>query len=219
MPTDSLREWSAFGISVLVVVVYQLWVNRVGRKRPERVARTVHGQIRSDWAVALAAHPGSEVLAVQTLRNSLMSSTIVASTAALASLGTVSLAGPRLALAELNSDNFSVRSASVLLLLMVLFASFVAAAIAMRYFSHAGYMMGFPVGSPERATVTPIAAAYVRRAGHHYSWSLRLFFFVAPPVVGLLSPIFMPFAAIALVVALRRFDTPPAGRIPGALSD
>jgi hypothetical protein len=140
MTNTLLPDWIAFAVSILIVAAYELRLRVIGRRRPERIARTAHGQIRADWAEALAKQPGSEVLAVQTLRNSLMSSTIIASTTALASMGTVSLAEPTLTLGGLSADQFSVRSALMLLLLVALFASFVASALAMRYFSHAGYI-------------------------------------------------------------------------------
>ncbi len=213
MPHTDLLAWLCLTASVLIVAIYQLWVSMIGRKRPERIARMAHGQIRSDWAEALAKHHGTEILAVQTLRNSLMSSTIVASTAALASLATLSLAGPTFALGGANPMHFSVRSVLILMLLATFFASFVASAIAMRYFTHTGYMMGFPRGEAACGALTPVAAAYVRRAGHHYSWSLRLFFFVGPLVVGLLFPLAMPIAAIGLIVALRLFDMPSLIRL------
>ena len=76
MTETGLRDWIALGISVLVLAGYQIWLHMIGRKRPERVARMAHGQIRSAWAEALAKQPGSEILAVQTLRNSLMSSSV-----------------------------------------------------------------------------------------------------------------------------------------------
>ena len=49
------------------------------------------------WVAAMSSQPGFEVVAVQALRNTLMSATISASTAALAVMGTVSLAGSSLA--------------------------------------------------------------------------------------------------------------------------
>ena len=46
--------------------------------------------------MALSRQPGSEILAIQTLRNSVMSATMTASTAVLGLMGTVSLAAPSL---------------------------------------------------------------------------------------------------------------------------
>ena len=43
------------------------------RRRPERMTMTVHANLREDWFDAVSAQKGSKVLAVQTLRNALMS--------------------------------------------------------------------------------------------------------------------------------------------------
>jgi O-acetylhomoserine/O-acetylserine sulfhydrylase-like pyridoxal-dependent enzyme len=37
-----------------------------------------HADLREEWLAALSEHPGSEVLAVQTLRNSLIAATMTA---------------------------------------------------------------------------------------------------------------------------------------------
>mgnify|MGYP001496036332 CR=1 FL=1 len=94
------------------------------------------------------------------------------------------------------------------LLMVTLFASYVCSAMAMRYFSHAGFVMSMPVAAPERQALSPMAKEYVKRAGLLYSWALRFFLIIAPLVVGVVRPIGMPFMAVALVVALWFFDRP-----------
>lgn len=55
-----------------------------------------HTNLREGWFEANSAQKRSEVLAVQTLRNALMSASMTASTAALGRMGTVTLALPSL---------------------------------------------------------------------------------------------------------------------------
>ena len=155
-------------------------------------------------------------MAVQALRNSLMSATITASTAALALMGTLTVTSTTVAqdMALFGMQQLSPRLVLELLLLATLFASYVCSATAMRYFSHSSFIMSLPVGSEERLRRTPMAMDYVRRAGILYSWGLRLFLFLAPIVAGLVNPVAMPFAAIALTVVLRAFDRAPAGLPP-----
>ncbi len=204
---DSTVDWLAIAIALAMFLLYELRVLVVGRRDPSRVARSAHGDFRAAWAMALGRKPGMEIVAVQTLRNSLMSATIIASTAALALMGSASIVGGLLA--HDGSMVAAPRTAIVLLLMGVLFGAFVESALAMRMFSHAGYLMAFPVDSPQRAALDPVAALYLRRAGFHYSWSLRLMFCVAPLVAGLFHATLMPFAAAGLLVALYAFDRPP----------
>ena len=87
----SSLAWISVMASVLVIAGYELRMAAVGRKSPHATARSAHALFRSEWVEALSDQAGSEILAVQTLRNSLMSATIAASTAALALMGTLSL--------------------------------------------------------------------------------------------------------------------------------
>ena len=90
----------------------------------------------------------------------------------------------------------------------LLFASFVCSAMSMRYFGNATLVVSMPVASPERKRLNPLATHYVQRAGHLYSWSLRLFLMVVPAVAGIVHPLSLLPATVALLVALRFFDHP-----------
>ena len=201
--------WAGLAASAAIVAAYELRVRRVGGREPARIGRFAHARIRAEWARALAEAPGTEILAVQTLRNALMSSTISASTAALALMGAASLLGGAVLHGELGAGLPTVRGTIVGLLLASLFASFVTAAMAVRLYNHAGFMTSLPAGSAQRREFTPLAVDYLQRAGHFHSWSLRTFFLVAPLAVGLLSPPWMPLASLGLVVALAAFDRVP----------
>ena len=202
--------------SVLVIAGYELRMAAVGRKSPHATARSAHALLRSEWVEALSDQAGSEILAVQTLRNSLMSATIAASTAALALMGALSLIASMAArfMGLPGAQPLSVRLVLELMLIASLLASYVCSAMAMRYFNHAGFAMSLPVGSARRKQREPMATDYVRRAGLLYSWGLRFFLFVAPLVAGMISPYAMPFAAVALVFVLRMFDRGPASERP-----
>ena len=89
--------WLAVIVTLGIVVAYEGWLALAQRRTPQRLARSAHASLREDWFAAISAQPGSEILAVQTLRNSLMSATMLASTAALALMGTVTLAAPSMA--------------------------------------------------------------------------------------------------------------------------
>lgn len=48
----------------------------------------------------------------------------------------------------------------------------------------------------------------MQRAGRLYSWALRLFLMVVPTVVGVVHPLALVPATVALLVALHFFDQP-----------
>jgi hypothetical protein len=208
---EQATAWIAFAISSFIFVVYEAWVLWVGRRHPERMARYAHARMRVNWAEALAARPGFEIVAVQTLRNSLMSATIAASTAALALMGTITLAGGSLvdSMSHLRSGGVPpLRPVLEGLLLLALFASYVCSSMAMRYFNHTGFVMSMPVESEQRKPLNPLALDYVERAGLLYSWGLRFFLMIAPLVAGIVNPLVMPAMTVVLVFVLWWFDRP-----------
>jgi hypothetical protein len=200
--------WIAVTGSVVLVGVYELQMHRAARRNPAAIARSAHRMLRREWVAALSKQPGSELLAIQALRNSLMSATINASTAALALMGSISLSVPRNGAAP-SLRQLSPQLALQCLLALTLFAAYVCSAFAMRYYHHAGFALSLPVGSPERSGRAELASKYVQSAGTLYSWSLRCFLFVAPIVAGLLDPLLMPLAALGLLFVLALFDRAP----------
>lgn len=209
MSTDPLLSWAAFAVGLLLLLGYEWRAHWLGRNRPGRLARHANAQVRMHWVQALSAQPGFEIVAVQALRNSLMSATISASTAALAVMGSVSLAGVSLATRFTHwTPHEALHTLLQALLVLTLFTSYVCSAMAMRHYGHASFIMSMPVASPERAALNPMAATHVRRGGLLYSWGLRLFLMAAPLVAAIVHPYAMPPVSALLLVALYFFDQP-----------
>lgn len=206
--TETWR-WVLVVLSAAIVGGYELRLARAARRDPACMARSAHSLLRGEWVRALSKQPGSELLAVQALRNSLMSATITASTAAVVLMGSISLLALHPERAARDGLGVPAREALEAALALALFAAFVCSATAMRYYHHAGFAMSLPVGSSERSARESMAVTYVQRGGSLYSWSLRCFFYAAPVAVGLLSPLLMPLAAAALTGVLVVFDGAP----------
>jgi len=134
-----------------------------------------------------------------------MSATINASTAALVLMGSVSLIASRGGWEQ----EFSVRVLLEGALLFTLFATYLCAALSMRFYHHAGFAVSLPVGSLEREQQSELAVHYVQQGGVLYSWSLHFFLNSAPIVVGLLNPIAMPLATLCMLLVLALFDRAP----------
>ena len=206
---NELQPWLATLTTIAVLAAYEAVLTVAQRQRPERMARSAHATLREEWFTAVSQQKGSEILAVQTLRNSLMSATMTASTAMLGLIGTVTLAVPSLqtSLGEAAMlPSLSPRLVLELLLLALLLASLVCSAMAVRYYNHVGFISGMPVESEARRRWTEAGTAYVRRAGVLYSWGLRHLILVAPILACLLHSVAGPLAAVLVVVVLGRFD-------------
>jgi uncharacterized membrane protein len=201
--------WVAAVATIAVLVVYEFALWLIQRRAPQRLARSAHATLRQEWFAAISAQKGSEILAVQTLRNSLMSATMTASTAAIGLMGTATLAVPTLHAGLGQGAGAAVPSVRLLLelvLMALLFASLVASVMAVRYFNHAGFIAAMPVGSEARERWAGAGVAYVRRAGILYSWGLRHLVLVAPVLASLLHPWAGPVAALLVVAVLFGFD-------------
>ena len=205
--TDVLG-WSAALATVGILIVYEIVQWSIQRRSPDRLARSVHATLREDWFVSVSSQRGLELLAVQTLRNSLMSATMTASTAVLGLMGTATLVAP-----SLSSVNGSVDTAVLtprllleLVLLTILFASLVCSAMAVRYYNHAGFVCSMPVESEARQRWASTGATYVRRAGNLYGLGLRHLLMVAPILACMAYPLAGPVTAMLVVAALLQFD-------------
>lgn len=202
---DNTSAWLAVLVSFLIVIGYEVRIMRAARRDPSATARSSHLLLRAQWVRALAERPGSEIVAVQALRNSLMSATINASTAALAMMGSISLIESKGGWLQ----PLSVHVALEICLVTTFFATYVCSALSMRFIHHAGFALSLPVGSAERESHLDLAVTYVQRGGQLYSWSLRFFLFAAPIVLGLIQPLAMPLGALVLLAVLTMFDRAP----------
>ena len=207
--------WLATLATVVLLFGYEAAVAVAQRHQPDRMARSAHARLREDWFEAVSQHNGSELLAVQTLRNALMSATMTASTAVLGLMGTVTLAAPSLRSSFAESvtlPSITPRLVLALFLLALLFASLVCSAMAVRYYNHAGFISGMPVQSEARLRWAMAGKGYVRRAGLLYSRGLRYLILVAPILASLLHPLAGPLAAAVVLAVLWRFDRMGASR-------
>lgn len=207
---DAAITWFVASATVLIVLGYEVALAFAQRRQPEQLARTAHARLREDWFAAVSAQTGSEILAVQTLRNSLMSATMTASTAVLGLMGTLTLAAPSLHASFGDGasgwPSFTPRLAMELTVLALLFVSLVSSVMAVRYYNHAGFIGGMPVESEARRRWAPAGTAYVRKAGVLYSWGLRQLILIVPMVAFILHPVAGLVGALGVVAALLNFD-------------
>lgn len=196
-------HWLAVATTVALIGAYEFVALALQRRQPERFARSANSSLREQWFESVSAQKGSEILAVQTLRNSLMSASMLASTVALALMGALSLSVPTLRSVE---AGWSPRLLLELTLIALLFGALTASVMAVRFFSHASFVGGFPVGTPGRERWAGAGRHYLRRAGVFYSIGLRQLVLVAPVVAGLLSPWAGPAAALVAVGLLLLVD-------------
>jgi len=203
---DPSFSWACIGSTVALLVLYEVVLLVRQRGRPDRLALSRHAGLREDWFLSISEQKGSEVLAVQTLRNSLMSATLLASTAALALMGTATLAAPSFHAGFDASPGASQLLVLELVLLVLLVASLACTMMAVRFYNHAGFIGGMPVHSDARRRWERAGVRYVRRAGVLYGIGLRQLMLVAPVVAAILHPLAGPVAAVLVAALLFSLD-------------
>jgi hypothetical protein len=203
-------NWLAALATVALVATYEVLQRWRHQHAPEQHAPQAHADLREAWFRAVSEQVGSEIIAVQTLRNSLMSATLTTSTAALGLMGTVTLAAA--SLNDMLTDSASLaawvqpRALMEVLLMVALFAAMACSAMAVRYLNHATYILSMPVMSATRQNWAGTGIHYLRRGGVLYGWGLRALLMVAPLVVSIVSPLAGPLASLGLLVVLWQLD-------------
>lgn len=217
MAKEITLELVLFGISCLILLGYHFFVWRPARRDPERSAPALHDRVRLAWVRNVMQATSKDILAVQTLRNSVMAASFMASTVALAITGTLTLSSEadKLAVTFHRMHGLATASAllplKVFLLMGVLFASFLYFSLAIRLFNHTGYLVTLPMheetAGPAQANVSPeMVGGYLNRAGRYYGSGLRCFYLSLPLVAWLFDVYFMLVATLALLILRRELD-------------
>lgn len=212
-----LREYGAdlgaFTASALLVGVYYLTLWRKVRRNPTYTIHGVNELARTLWVANVMRNPSRDVMAVQTMRNFVMGASLMASTATLLIIGTLTLSGQ----AETISRSWHVLNiggthatelwiVKVMCLLADFIVAFFAFAMAVRLANHVVFMINVPESDAHHNLAPQAVARRLNRAGNLFAIGMRAFFFAVPLVFWLFGPMFLVFATGGLVIALRQLD-------------
>jgi uncharacterized membrane protein len=210
------NDLACFLVSTLLVVAYHIILRHKIRKDPTYTVQAVNKIARTAWVETIMHDDKNAVLAVQTLRNSTMAATFLASTAVLLVIGVLTLSeqGEKLeatwhALNMVGAINPMLWMVKLILLLLDLFVAFFGFSMAIRVFNHVGYMINVPLKLNHKMITTAHVATHLNRAGHFYSLGMRAYYFLVPLVFWLFGPHLMLAATIVLLMVLYRIDRAP----------
>lgn len=176
-PLENMMEtvitWGIATATLVIVLGYEVALAFAQHRQPERLARTARARLREDWFAAVSPQTESEILAVQTLRYSVMSATMTASTAVLGLTGALTLAAPSLHASFGHGasgwPNFTPPLAMELTVIALPIVSLVSSVMAVRYYNHARFVGGMPVASESSCRGAAAGTACMRKAGVLYS--------------------------------------------------
>lgn len=211
-----IYDLTSFLLSVLMLITYHLYIRYKIRKNSAYTIQAVNVIARTAWVESIMQGSGREVLAVQTLRNSTMAATFLASTAVLLIVGVLTLSeqGNKMentwhALNIVGTQHAGLWLTKLLLILLNLFVAFFSFSMAVRIFNHVGYMINVPLSRNLKMLCPAHIAAHLNRAGRYYSMGMRAYYFVVPLVFWLFGPHFMLLSTVALIAMLFHLDRAP----------
>ncbi len=203
----------AFAISAAIVSAYYYFLRRKVRANPTYTIHGVNALARRLWVENIMRNPAKDIMAVQSLRNFIMAPSLMASTAALLIIGTLTLSGQ----AENISHSWHVLSIGgshstqlwilkVMLLLVDFIVAFFAFAMSVRLANHVLFMVNVPEHDAHHNLSPKAVARRLHRAGNMFAIGMRAFFFAIPLVFWLFGPYFLLIASVGLVMTLYRLD-------------
>jgi len=202
-------------VSTVLILTYYLYLNRRIRKTPESNVHVLNTSIRERWVKRVMENANMEILAIQTLRNSVMASNFMASTAILLVIGTINLSDKIGTWSvqwqpELITHHMAwLWQLKVGLLLMDFAIAFYCFSMAIRFFNHVGYMINLRESPTVAQDNFKQTCNYLNRAGSYYAFGNRAFFFSLPIMMWFLGAVFLLIATLLLIVGLSRLDKVP----------
>jgi len=216
MLESSANDLASFLVSAMLVSAYQIFLRYKIKNDPTYTVQAVNKIARTAWVDTIMQDDKNAVLAVQTLRNSTMAATFLASTAVFMIIGVLTLSeqGEKLqaawhALNMAGTTNPILWMMKLILLLLDLFVAFFSFAMAIRVFNHVGYMINVPLKLNHKMITPAHVATHLNRAGHFYSLGMRAYYFLVPLVFWLFGPYFMLVSTLVLIMVLYRIDRAP----------
>ena len=204
-----------YSTSLLLLGGYHLYLRiRVSRDSSYTI-QSVNNEARTAWVENIMAEKNG-ILAVQTLRNSTMAATFLASTGILLMMGTLNLmqnSGKKDSLLHLLQSGIvagdQFEQIKLLILLATFFWAFFSFSMALRMYNHVGYIINSS-NEKHRFYPTPhYVSRLLNRSGNYYSLGMRAYYLSVPLVFALFNPLYMVVASVILIFALYHIDRAP----------
>lgn len=196
--------------SALLVVGYHLYFWWQLKRHPEK---TIIGQAknwRKAWIERMVARQDN-IIVVQALRNWIMSSSFLASTALLIAAGLLGFLASADKISQLIHElNFlglrtdQAFSIKVLALTANFFLSFFNFSLAIRYYNYVT-LRATGTAIDDNASIAE-AVRFMNKGAMHYALGMRCYYFAIPLALWLLGPLWLGTGALVLTMSLYRHD-------------
>jgi len=209
-----LYDAASFIACVSLIIAYHLFLRSKVKQDRTYTVQAINIIARTAW-VETIMNERKDILAVQTLRNSTMAATFLASTSVLMIIGILTLSeGGKLestwhVLNIVGATPPQLWLIKLICLLLDMFVAFFSFSMSIRIFNHVGYMINVPLALNHKMISPAHVATHLNRAGSFYSIGMRAYYFIVPLVFWLFGPHFMFISTIGLLIVLFRIDRAP----------
>lgn len=208
--------------SMCVLISYHMFLFWMVKRHPLKTDLGINACVRGAWVRHMLTRQPGDVLAVQTLRNSLMSASFLASTAILLVAGLLSfiltnknsLENFNHVLDMLSNGHPHVVLSRLLLLVVTFFFAFFNFALTVRYYNHVGFMLNAGGRMDGHALPEEFMIASLQRGAFHFTLGTRAFLLILPFGLWLLGPVWLLLGSVVLVAVMWRIDFPVRTGIP-----
>lgn len=185
------------------------------RREPLYAIQGVSDIARREW-VASVMREKNGILAVQTLRNSTMVASFMASTATLLALGVLSLTGQAEnlgrtwhALNMLGSTDQSMLVFKILTILLDLFIAFLCFTSSIRLYNHVGFMISTCTEAVQEDVKVCFVTAHLNNAARQFHLGMRVFYFMVPLVFWVFGSEFLLLGTAIMTAIVHLLDRTP----------
>jgi uncharacterized membrane protein len=202
----------AFGAATFVVLTtyHAYWIYHV-RRAPFQTYMGITRYLRRRWVESIMTEK-RDILSVQTLRNWIMASSFLASTAMIIGLGLLSFLFRPEHVSEMPFDLTLMFSrmktlfmAKLMLLMVHFFFAFFSFTLSIRYMNQVNFMINVPIECDP--LLTPEFIAHTLDMGMmHYSMGMRAFYLSVVVTLWLFGPVWMFLGSLVLVFVLYKLD-------------
>jgi uncharacterized membrane protein len=211
MPQIQWMEIMSPSLAAVLIIIYHVHYYFQVKRFPMQTAIGITRHLRTFWVETIMEQK-RDILAVQTLRNWVMASSFLASTAILIGLGMLSYIFQHKNISELpfsfdrivtSMGNIDIMK--ILILFMIFAFAFFNFTLSIRYYNHVNFLINVPLGRDDLVTV-----GYVTKVLNlgmiHYTWGMRAYYLSGPFFLWLFGPIWMLLGSLSLLIVLYRID-------------
>jgi len=213
--SPNVLDWTAFALFVVIVISYRTFLAWMLRNRKKKLILGKLQIYRNAWIMA-HTHEKSNLVVVQTLRNTIMSASFLASTAIILIMGVFNLLSfinghqqSRVVVGIFKSVDPVVEMWRVFLIVITLIYTFINFTWYIRDMNYIGFILNIPkkdLDFIEGRDSTEMISNRFLKAGLRFSMGMRGYYFLMPLFLWLIHPVFMIGALLLVVVILLRRD-------------